>query len=288
MNSQRTTTLTILLICILIGAAAAALTGILSSGGPGPYEYKSIRGETLTIYGSGIYRHMTADVAIQGIAQDWITLFLAIPTALIGLLLFRRGSAAGHLLMSGSLGYLLLTYLFYLTMGMYNELFLLYAALLGCTFFAFLLSLLSFGDRELEILAKRPRTTKAVGIFLIINASLIALLWLGTVVPPLLDGSLYPEGLDHYTTLIVQGFDLGLMLPLGFVAGFMSVRGLPWGRLFAAVYVIFLAHLMVALTSKILFMAAAGINVIPVIFIMPALALIAWGFSLRLLSITRS
>lgn len=37
---------------------------------------------------------------------------------------------------------------------------------------------------------------------------MIGSLWLGVVVPPLVDGSIYPKELQHYTTLVVQGFDL--------------------------------------------------------------------------------
>ena len=279
MKTEHRTTITVLVLIVALGASVAALTGILPSDGPGPFGYTSIRGEELTIYGRGIYRHMTADVAIQGIAQDWITLLAAVPAVLTGLFLFRRGSRRGQLLLTGGLAYLLVTYLFYLTMGMYNELFLLYAALLGSGFFAFLLSLLSFDNGDLARLAGRPGLMRGAGFFLIINCALVALLWLGVVVPPLLEGSLYPEGLDHYTTLIVQGFDLGLLLPLGFVSGIMALRGKRYGFLFAAVYVIFLALLMCALTSKILFMAAAGVNVIPVIFIMPTIAAVALVFS---------
>jgi hypothetical protein len=54
--------------------------------------------------------------------------------------------------------------------------------------------------------------TKFAGIFLIFNAIAIAFLWLRVVVPPLLDGSIIPKDVAHYTTLIVQGMDLGLMV----------------------------------------------------------------------------
>ena len=85
MRSEKNGTVTLLVILIALGASAAALTGILSNGGSGSWLYTSIRGEEITIYGQGIYRHMSADVAIQGIAQDWITLCLAVPVLLVSL-----------------------------------------------------------------------------------------------------------------------------------------------------------------------------------------------------------
>lgn len=79
------------------------------------------------------------------------------------------------------------------------------------------------------------------------------------------------------------GFDLGLLLPMAFVSGILALRKNSYGYLFTNIYVIFLSILMAALTSKILFMAQAGANVIPVIFIMPTICVIAVVFSVLLL-----
>ena len=269
--------ITILVLLIAAVSVMATCFGIFSDGGS-QFEYESIRGEKVTIYGKGIYRHMSADVAIQGIAQDYVTLFVGIPILLLGLY-FSKRSIRGKFVLSGTLGYFLVTYLFYTAMAMYNIMFLAYLSLLGASFFAFILSLLDIGSIEFRS-EKLPRYA---GIFLIINGSLVALLWLSIVLPPLFDGSIYPKQLQHYTTLIVQGFDLGLLLPMAFVSGILAIRKNRYGHLFTTVYMIFLSILMVALTSKILFMARAGASVIPVIFIMPTICVIAVVFSVLLL-----
>jgi hypothetical protein len=69
MNRQNTVTVIVFLIA-LISAVAAGL-GIFSDYGSGVYEYESIRGQIVEIYGKGLYQHMSVDVAIQGIAQDF-------------------------------------------------------------------------------------------------------------------------------------------------------------------------------------------------------------------------
>src|SRR5690606_12235855 len=96
-----------------------------------------------------VYRHMSAEVAPQGIAQDYVTLFAGVPLLIIALFYARRGLIRGRLFLAGVLGYFLVTYLFYLVMGMYNYLFLVYTALLGLSFFAFLLTMFSFRDVDL-------------------------------------------------------------------------------------------------------------------------------------------
>lgn len=259
---------------ILLGIVAASI-GIFSTGGPGPYEIETVRGETVMIYGKGLYRHMSMDVAPQGIAQDYVTLFAGVPLLFISLLWASRGSLKGQFLLAGTLGYFLTTYLFYLVMGMYNMLFLVYAALLGTSFFAFVQTMLSF---EISTLADRFREStpvKLMGGFLIFNSLAIGLMWLGIVVPPLLDGTIIPKEVEHYTTLIVQGLDLGLLLPLSFVSGLLFIKEKPFGYLLAPVYFVFLSILMVALTAKVVAMGLLGQNVVPAIVIIPMFGLVA-------------
>jgi hypothetical protein len=249
--------------------------GIFSTGGPGPFDYESIRGETVQIYGEGVYRHMSADVAPQGIAQDYVTLFIAIPFLWISFFRARTGSLSGRFLLAGTLGYFVVTYLFYLVMGMYNILFLLYAALLGTSFFGLSLVMLSFDVNELPVQFSENTPVKLSGGFLILNTLAITILWFGVVIPPLFDGTIIPKETEHYTTLIVQGLDLGLLLPLGFVSGVLFIQKKPMGYLLAPVYLVFLCILMAALVSKIIAMGLMGQNIIPVIFIIPAILLAA-------------
>jgi hypothetical protein len=197
----------ILVLCIAAVSAISALIGIITDYGPGHYEYESIRGETVNIYGKGLYQHMSAEVAIQGIAQDYVTLFVGIPLLLISLYFARKGSVRGRFLLAGTLGYFLITYLFYLVMAMYNPLFLAYSFLLGTCFFAFTLTMLSFDPGKLPGMFGIKTHVKFPGGFLVFNAFCIAFLWLGIVVPPLAEGSIYPVQVEHYTTLIVQGMD---------------------------------------------------------------------------------
>lgn len=273
MRYQKPVTVLVLLISIMAGVAASM--GIFSTGGPGPYEYESIRGETVQIFGEGLYRHMSANVAPQGIAQDYVTLFIAIPFLWIAFFWARTGSLRGRFLLAGTLGYFLVTYLFYLVMAMYNVLFLLYAALLGISFFAFTLTMLSFDPDGLPDRFSNNPPVKTAGGFLILNTLAIAMLWLGVVVPPLLDGTVIPQQTEHYTTLIVQGLDLGLLLPIAFVSGVLFIQKKRIGYLLAPVYLVFLCILMAALVAKIIAMGLMGQNIIPVIFIIPTILLAA-------------
>jgi hypothetical protein len=269
---------------IAVLAAVAAGAGIVSNAGSGPFEHESIRGAAVTLHGRGIYRHMSSEVAPQGIAQDYVTLFLAVPLLLWSAAWARRGPLAGRVLLAGTLGYFFVTYLFYLMMAMYNVLFLVYVALLSTSFFALASVSTELDAAQLEARLHGLPTTRRTGVFLVVTAGTIALLWSSIVVPPLLSGAVIPVQVEHYTTLVVQGLDLALLLPLGIVAGVQLLRQRPIGYLVGPIYLVFLALLTTALTAKVLAMGGLGYEIVPAVFIIPAFNVVAAFLAARVLA----
>jgi hypothetical protein len=282
MSHRRTVTLLVALIAL--AAAVATIRGIFSSGGPGPYQHVSVRGVSVTVYGVGLYRDMSAEVAPQEIAPDYVTLFVGIPLLLGSLVWAWRGSVRGRLLLAGTLGYFFVTYLLYLAMAMYNVMFLAYVLLLSASFFALSLVLLDFDIERLARMFSRDTPVRTCGGFLIFSAIMIALLWLSVVIPPLMRGAVIPPQVEHYTTLIVQGFDLALLLPLGFLSGLLLLRRRPVGFLLSPVYLVFLAVLMTALSAKVVAMGLLGFGIVPVVFIIPSLNAASIGLAVTMLS----
>ena len=271
---ENKTTIILLVVTITALAAWATITGITSNEGRGSYAYHSIRGREVMLYGKGLYKDMSAEVAPQGIAQDYVTLLIGIPMLLISLRQALKGRIKGSYLLAGTLGYFLVTYLFYTVMGMYNQLFLVYVGLMGASFYGFLLTLLPFRTKDLAAHFKKTTPLKATGGFLIFISVTIALLWLSIVTPPLFDGTIIPIQAEHYTTLVVQGLDLGILLPGAFICGVLWMKRHPVGYLMTPIYYVFLSILISALTAKVIAMALLGYNVIPAIFIIPAINLL--------------
>lgn len=261
---------TIPLIVLACLVAVAAAVPIFATSGPGPTTHMSVRGEAVNIYGFGPYRHMPADVAVQGLAQDLVTLALALPLLLGGLVLARRGSRAAYLVVTGAVAYLVVQYALYLGLAMYNELFLLWVAILLVG--SQLLFRMLLADRpEAYAVSTTHRRRRYVGGFLVTTGTLISLLWLSVVVPPLLDGTIYPAGLAHFTTMFVQAFDLALFIPPAFVAGVAYWRGRSHGDLLAPVYCVFLSIQMPALLAKVVWMTAVGASAGPALVLIPLL-----------------
>ncbi|AUX24166.1 uncharacterized protein SOCEGT47_047030 [Sorangium cellulosum] len=275
--------LTWLVISVAVLATLAAAVPFVFTAGSGPFRHTSVRGEEVLLHGHGPYRHMPADVAVQGLAQDLVTLAIGVPFLLLALGWARRGSRAGHLALCGAVGYLFVQYFLYLAMATYNELFLLWVALVLLTFQALVRLLLAAPPEAFRVDGTKG-TRRFVGGFLLFNGAAIALLWLGVVVPPLLDGTLYPADLAHFTTLVVQGFDLALFLPPSLFAGSWYLKGREPGSLLAPVYTVFLSLQMLALLAKILWMSAIGVDAGPALVMIPLLllgAVAAAAISLR-------
>jgi len=170
-------------------------------------------------------------------------------------------SATG--LLSGVLGYFLYTYASYLFGVAYNQLFLLYAALVALSLFAFIgalgtVDLVSLPDR---FSTRLPRRFIA-GYMLLLGLS-ITLMWLGRIGPALADGR-PPEGLELYTTLVIQGLDFGVLLPSIFLAGVLLWQGRNWGFLLAPVVLVKGSTLLLAIVAMIINEAVSGIPVSPV------------------------
>jgi len=273
MKNMKSIVILVFLISIL--AIIATSFGILTNDERGIDKITSVHGKVVELHGNGIYHNMSWDVAVQGIGQDYVTLFIGIPALLLGLFSTLKGSLKGKIFLSGVIFYLFINYLFYTIMAMYNELFIVYFSLMGLTFFALATLLFSFDLKSLPRKFTHKVPNKLTGIFLIVNTIMIAMLWFQVIIPPLVDGSIIPEQVQHYTTLIVQGMDLGLLLPLAFVSGIFFIQKKTLGFLLAPIYVVFLSFQMTALLGKIIAMSIVGVSAGPALIVIPTLLIVS-------------
>ena len=250
---------TTLVVCIVLLSLIASAYGLLSNQGDGIHDFKSVHGETVKIYGKGLYQNDSVSMVAQGKAQDIVTLVLGIPLLVLSLYLARKGLLKGRLLLTGTLGYFLYTYISYTFLWMYNPLFLVYVVLMSASFFAFTLSMMSFDIEAMRSSFSEKLPVKFIGGFQIFLAVALGLLWLGRIVPSLSSGTA-PVGLEHYTTLVIQGMDLGFIVPAAFLSGVLVLRRKNFGYLLSAVIIIKGLTMGTALTAMIIGQAAAGVQ----------------------------
>ena len=139
---KKSSPLTFLTLLVGILAAAYAGIGLFSKGGPGPFEFTSVHGQTVDIYGQGIYRNDASFKApiFHGTA---VTLLVCVPVLLIALAWYRRGSLRGGLFLTSMLAYFLYNSISLAVGAAYNNILLLYIASFSLSFFALILAFLS-------------------------------------------------------------------------------------------------------------------------------------------------
>jgi hypothetical protein len=266
--------ISILVILIAMLSFTASAIGVFSSGGKGPFEYTSFRGETITVHGRGIYQDDSVAVAAQGIAQDVVTMVLGVPLLLFSLRWARQGSLKGRLLLTGTLGYFLYTYVSYAFLWMYNPLFLVFVALMSASFFAFLLCMMSFDISSISSYFDPKTPVKFLGGFQIFFAVAIGMLWLGKIIPSLLSGGV-PAGLEHYTTLVIQAMDLGFIVPVAITSGVLLLMRRPFGYLLSSVVIMKGFTMGAALSAMIIGQALAGVHMtLTEVIMFPAVSLV--------------
>jgi hypothetical protein len=267
---------------IALLALIASAAGVFWQGQGESYEFTSLRGETIMIYGHGLYQYDSISYATQAIAQDVVTLVLGIPLLVAGILLARKGSLRGQLLLTGTLGYMLYTYTSYTFLSAYNDLFLLYVTLFSLCLFTFVLAMIDLDPAIIKQQTSDKFPRRGIAIFMMVIAGFLTLAWLGRIVPPLMAGT-PPIGLESYTTLVIQALDLGIIVPVSFLTAVWLWKEKPWGYALSAVVLIKGLTMGAALVAMIIGQILAGVPVSPVEIVMfSGIALAALIFTLIL------
>jgi hypothetical protein len=219
-------------IALLILAATAA--GIFYRTPGASIEYVTVRGEQAVFQGSGLYRYDPAAFALEGIVWNAINLFIGLPLFALAIYLDRRDSLRGRLLLAGLLFYFFYVYLMATVGVAFNNLFLVYILIFALSAVSFFLNLANIDVARLpaQVSTRFPRRLFIGFVFAV--GAVLTILWLGRIFPIMMTGQ-FPPDVAGMTTLVSQGVDLGMVVPLALAAGVLLGRRSPWGYLLAGI-----------------------------------------------------
>lgn len=264
-------TITIIVLSILASAA-----GIFLETEGEEFEFTTLRGEVVKIKGSGLYKYESVSMASQAIAQDIVTLVVGVPLLIVALALFKNNRLKGKLLLAGTLGYFLYTYTTYAFLAAYNEFFLVYVVLFSLSLFSFIFTIQIIDIKRLSNRFSKKLPRKTTAVFSILLGLVILLMWLGRIIPSLIDGSI-PVGLESYSTLVIQALDIGIIIPIAIISAVLLLKNRPWGYLLTSIFLIKSLTLSAAVSAMALAQIKAGVEistgeiiVFPTIFIIGA------------------
>lgn len=191
--------------------------------------------------------------------NDLITFVVAIP------LLLHAGnnystSARARLVWLGLVGYALYNYAFYLFGAAFNDVFLVYAAIVVISTATLILCVSSGSLRSVAPTVLAQSVSKSVAAFLMFFALLIGGLWISRSVSFVLTGQV-PDDITRtgHPTGIVYALDLTLLVPSVMTAAIWLWCGRRWGHALGIVVCIKATTYSIALIAMSYFADRAGI-----------------------------
>ena len=204
------------------------------------YRFTTLYGQTVEIYGQGVYEHDTifSAGAIQG--ADVISLLVGLPLLAVSFLLYIRGSLRGGFLLTS-----VLAYYFYYAASLalvvaYNILYLVYLALFSASFFAFVLALTAIDLPSLPARFSSRLPRRGMAVFMFIVGIGVAFIWLSDVINALTTNGV-PEALGSHTALVTYTLDVGIIAPACLLASILILRRAPLGYLLTGILTMMLA-----------------------------------------------
>ncbi len=245
---------------IAILALVAAGAGLFWQDGGAPVAFTTLHGETVQLYGQGIYRFDWDFKAPIQRGTDAVTLFVCLPLLLYAFWRTRRGSLKGGVLLIGALSYFLYYGVSLAFSMMFNSLFLVYTVLFSASFFAFVVAITAVSPQYLAAHLSPQTPRRGMAIFLFVAGAGVLFIWLSEIIGPLRQGQVPAEALGPYTTMVTHALDIAIIAPATMVTAVYLLRRDPVGYLLAAPLLILCALIGAVVIAQTVFQTLAGIT----------------------------
>jgi hypothetical protein len=191
---------------------------------------------------------------------DLVTLVVATPALVWGVMVAARGSSRAVLVWGAVLAYNVYNFAYYAFGTTFNPLFLLHIVLLALSTWGLVFLLVSLDPQRLygqSKLSARVRVAAATVLSLIAGG--LSALWSMVIVNQTLTGQLPEDAATPTQMHLVYAIDLGVFVPMLVVAAWLLWRGHPWGVVAGAVMALASAAYVLNLLAAQAFQAAAQV-----------------------------
>ena len=209
-------------ILIVILLLIVTIIGICSFNTSHSYEFVNQYGDSIQMWGAGIYAHDSYFKAPIFIGSDFTILLFVVPLSIVTFLRVLKEQSIENYICSFGVVSLLLYYSASLAFGVtYNGLHLVYIALFGVCFFSacmLLAKLHTVGVRQGKVCTYH--FTKGIKVFLIVAGISLFVAWLPDIIMSITSGTSL-ELIEVYTTEITYVLDMGIISPLMFITYYL-------------------------------------------------------------------
>lgn len=215
----------ILAVIIMLLLLIITITGILSLDFSYAHDFINQYGQTVSIYGYGIYAFDSYFSAPIFIGTDICILFFVVPMFIYIYINYRRGNSFTSELKLISVYAVVFYYAASISFGItYNRLFLSYVALFSCSLFGMMMHIKKIDWNQ------TIKVTKGLNLFLILSGIALMVAWLPDIIPTLIYGGTLSL-IGVYTTNITYVLDMGIISPLCFLCLYLLKKKNPTGTM---------------------------------------------------------
>lgn len=246
---------------------------------------------SIGLFTENFYSKETLNWQIQSVGQDMIDLFLIVPSLIITtLLIYRKKSFKSMLPWSGTLLYIVYTFIIFCFDVHFNSLFIVYCLILGLSLYAAAWSFYTLIKRNIVAESINTMISKATGIFFTVIAVVFYGVWLAEIIPGMIRGEI-PTSLIE-TGLItnpVHVLDLSVFLPATFIIGILLLKKRAAAFLVTPVLLFFFILMNITIGCLALLMYKKGItedmSLAVVMMVLTVISIVLLVFNLQHLKI---
>lgn len=168
--------------------------------------------------------------------NDLVTLLIAVPMLVIGLVLVRRGSVVGVLLVPAMLAYSVYGYAYYMLGASMNVLFPLYVLLFAVPVIALILILGNMDADQVAASFSGRTPVRGVAVYMGLTGIGLAIAWLAQWAAYVLEGTVPSIGIEPFS--LIAALDLSFMVPFFVWGAALLWRRQSWGYVLGAVMIV--------------------------------------------------
>ena len=206
------------------------------------------------------YMRDSPSLGAQGVGQDLVDLFLAVPLLLISFFYLSRGSRVATLIYGGTVGYIMYSFIIYCFGVNFNQFFLLYCLTLSLSLYTFILLISDLRQMNVESWFEGA-PVRLVSVYLMVVAAVFYILWLKSIVPAIMQNEV-PRDVSDYDLLVnpVHVIDLVFALPALIIGALLIRRKQGLGYIIASISLVFMVLLTLALAAMVIMLVLRDIS----------------------------
>lgn len=165
-----------------------------------------------------------------------------------------------YFIFSGTVFYILYSFIVYIFGLHFNNLFLLYCLILGLSFYILILVITEFYAMNVQEWFNNNVPVRTIGVYFIIIASMFYLVWLMDIIPAIISNTV-PKAVSKFEILVnpVHVLDIAFALPGLIIAGVLLMRKKTLGFIFSPI-LIYIILLPIALIAMVIISQINGVG----------------------------